>query len=864
MKQKLKYLLVLLVFFLVTAFFQYAPVGSDPMGAYLNGVFPTTVPGEGTVWDVEELFPGQTFDSPVRMLSFPGTDDLLIQTKVGEIWRMSMDGSSRELLLDIKDRVFKLGESGSVGMVLHPEFGNPSAPNKQYVYVFYRTKPNVDPWEENGFNRLSRFTWDPVTETFDPDSEFVLIQQYDRKEWHNGGAMFFDRAGFLYLSLGDEGKGEFREISTQRLDGGFFSGVLRIDVDNNPARSHPIRRQPLPNAPEPVGWGETFSQGYSIPNDNPWQDPEGGVLEEFFAIGLRSPYTMHFDPETQEIWVADVGAATREEVSLLEKGDNLQWPYREGTFEVEDMQKPDSVIGSEKAPFYEPDRKLSVCIIGGGIYRGSLFPELNGKYIYADYVFNNLVTLTNQGSNAEPEDENLLSIAGRPDLPEKAGITGLFFHPNGQILISVKGEDLKNSGKIFFLKRRQEVPEPPAKLSELGVFEDLESLTPIPGIIPYKVNAPLWSDRALKKRWMAIPGDGIPDQAEERISFSANKDWEFPEGTVFIKHFELPMTTEPGGPLRRLETRFFILGENGVGYGLTYKWNEQGTEAYLLGGGATQDFPVYQGEQVAFAQTWDFPSRGQCMNCHTANAHYVLGVKTHQLNGELFYPDIGRSMNQLDYLNQMGLFQRNIGNPDNYLQTYAIGDESVDLETRIRSYLDANCASCHRPGGVDTELDLRYTVPLELQNLINQPTQSLGSDPNRRIVEPGFHASSELWVRDASLDGNQMPPLARNLIDRQYVDLLAEWIDGLEEDAGRVTNFLLYPNPSQGFVTIRVNDDWAPPYSLSIWNSNGQLISRSTENSNSISLDLSEQQTGVYILEVEAGGKKVVKRLMVK
>ena len=94
--------------------------------------------------------------------------------------------------------------------------------------------------------------------------------------------------------------------STQRLDLSLFSGIIRIDVDNDPTRSHPIRRQP--NAIWESEWKSTdfednYSQGYSIPNDNPWLSPDGSHLEEFYAIGVRSPYSTYYDTMEDEIWL---------------------------------------------------------------------------------------------------------------------------------------------------------------------------------------------------------------------------------------------------------------------------------------------------------------------------------------------------------------------------------------------------------------------------------------------------------------------------------------------------------------------------------------------------------------------------------
>jgi uncharacterized repeat protein (TIGR03806 family) len=834
---------------------------SGPIAPYLNGIFPESSPGVSGSWALEDPFPNLGIGSPLRILEFPGSSDLLVLSKLGEVWRVSLENQEKELILDIKDRSFKKGEAGTVGMILHPDFGNPNAPDNQLIFLFYRTKPEPDEFTENGFNRLSKFTWDAQSDSFDPDSEEILIQHYDRSTWHNGGAMFFGPDGFLYLSLGDEGQDQFQSASTQQISGGLFSGIIRIDVDNDPSRSHPIRRQPQANALPPSGWGDTFTQGYSIPNDNPWLSPDSSILEEFYAIGIRSPFSMHYDSISQQIWLSDVGAGKREEISLVNMGDNLQWPYLEGTLEFEGNEKPEPLIGQEKGVYFEYDRSVGACIIGGGIYRGDVFPSLYDKFIFADYIGDKLMAITGTGSGSAIEFETLLSSLGGQGvvLPESPGITGVYFLKDGQILLTITGEDFTIPGKILKLKQNGIIPDPPSNLSELGVFTDLNNLTPVSGIIPYGVNTPLWSDRAIKKRWVAIPNDGEFDSNAERIDFESTKEWSFPEGTVFIKQFDLPITTDPGGETVPLETRFFIIGDQGIGYGLTYKWNDEGTDAVLLRGGSTKDFDITEGGATLYTQTWDYPSRNNCMTCHTENANYVLGMKTHQMNGDLYYPELGRSMNQLEYFNQLGIFRQSIKSPGTYKKSFPIGDGSVDLEVRIRSYLDANCSSCHRVGGVPmVNLDFRFVVPVKLHNSINFSTQSQASDPNRLIIKTGDHASSELWIRDSSIEDNRMPPIGRNLVDEVYVDSLAKWIDNLSEDEHTINELYLYPNPSSGWLTIRISDNWLPPFRIKVYSTDGKILNEQTAQTNSVYLDLTKYPAGTYFMEVSAAGEKQI------
>jgi hypothetical protein len=114
-----------------------------------------------------------------------------------------------------------------------------------------------------------------------------------------------------------------------------------------------------------------------------------------------------------------------------------------------------------------------------------------------------------------------------------------------------------------------------------------------------------------------------------------------------------------------------------------------------------------------------------------------------------------------------------------FLKSGEIDDVTVDLETRVRSYLDANCAHCHRPDGVNGAFDARFSTPLPMQNLILAPGVSVNTPPGKMIVKPRDHLASELWVRDHLLGNTAMPPLAKNLVDTAYIQILTEWINTL-------------------------------------------------------------------------------------
>ncbi|MBK8501661.1 MAG: PQQ-dependent sugar dehydrogenase [Saprospiraceae bacterium] len=154
----------------------------------------------------------------------------------------------------------------------------------------------------------------------------------------------------------------------------------RIDVDRVASRSHPILRQPKDR---PHGLpGGSYSQGYFIPNDNPWVNANASVLEEFFALGFRSPHRASYDPPTGKIWVSDVGEGTWEEINVVNKGDNLQWAFKEGG-DTGPSANPSPLIGNSRGPVYAYDHSIGNSIIGGFVYRGSKFNgALAGKYIW--------------------------------------------------------------------------------------------------------------------------------------------------------------------------------------------------------------------------------------------------------------------------------------------------------------------------------------------------------------------------------------------------------------------------------------------------------------------------------------------------
>lgn len=752
-----------------------------PIGPYLDGALPATVQvGEG--WQAVEAFPNLTFDNAACLSSAPGTNRLFVCEREGRIYSFENNPSTtnKTLFLDLSAVTQVVTDSGLLGIVFHPEYGLSGSTNRGYVYVWYSYSPSpvVSSNEDTpSYNRLSRFRVPDGWSAADPTSELVLINQFDRHTWHNGGGMFFGPDGFLYLTNGDEGGAYDEYGAAQSLTGGLFSGVLRIDVDMDPGTSHPIRRQPLSAVSPPSGWPSSYSSNYFIPDDNPWLDANGDLLEEFYAVGLRSPHRMSFDPPTGRIWVGDVGQHSREEVDLIVKGGNYQWPYMEGTVSGS-KAKPGNLIGFDVPPVHDYPREDGWAVIGGHVYRGAEHAaSLAGQYIFGDNVLSSIWAMSYDGVNP-PDITFLCTMPGTA----YTGLSTFGVDQNGELFMCKMGL----GAKIYKLGQFGPAEDaPPALLSMTGAFTNLASLAPNPALVPFDVNSPLWSDGAAKARWMAVPNDGAPYGADEVVEFTTNGSWSWPVGSVLIKHFELPLSETNPSVIKRLETRFMVHGSNGAWYGLTYKWRNDESDADLLQTSLNETNLVLTSSGVR-SQVWYYPSQQDCVVCHNPNAEEVLGPKTAQLNGDFTYPLSGVTDNQLRSLSHIGMFDTVLMDAEIPLHpsTVALMDTNATLEHRVRSYLDANCAHCHRPNGVQAFFDARFDTALDQQGLINGLVQDSMGISGAKVIVPQSPGQSILYVRDGLVGQNQMPPLARNVIDENYMDVLTEWINSLTEIGG--------------------------------------------------------------------------------
>lgn len=351
----------------------------------------------------------------------------------------------------------------------------------------------------------------------------------------------------------------------------------------------------------------------------------------------------------------------------------------------------------------------------------------------------------------------------------------------------------------------------PALLSLTGVYQDTPNRIPAGGLIPYVPNSPLWSDGAVKTRYMAVPNSGGLATPGQQISFTPKGNWTFPAGTVFLKNFDLVVNaTDDTVPLRRLETRLLVRDINGGVYGITYKWRPDNSDADLLLSSSNETILVTNVTGV-YTQNWFYPSPADCLTCHTPVANYVLGANTRQFNGPETYSATGVTDNQLRTLNRLGLFNPafNEASISNLPSLSSLTNLNASFEERARSYLDSNCSQCHQPGGTGRTFDARYDTSPANQNITNYPAAfSLGVD-NPCVIKAQDVWRSMIYQRINTVDPTiKMPPLARSIIDTNAVAVFAGWINSLPGIPALAPPVL---TPSGGTYFSSVNASLAAP-----------------------------------------------------
>ena len=600
---------------------------------------------------------------------------------------------------------------------------------------------------------------------------------------HNGAGVTFGKDGMMYVTSGDGTSDSDTNVTGQDLTK-MLAKVMRIDVD------HPDD-------------GKT----YSVPKDNPFVTVANAVPETW-AYGLRNPWRITTDSRTGHIWVGNNGQDMWEQVYLVERGANYGWSVFEGghPFYSQRMLGPTPHV----LPTVDHPHSESRSLTGGVVYYGTKLPDLLGAYIYGDYSTGKIWGIQHDGKSIVWHRE----IADTP-----FQISAISLDADGElIVVDHRGEQ---QGGLYHLEPTQVDATPshfPRLLSETGLFQKIADHQVAAGLIPYTINAPFWSDGASKSRFIALPKDGqieIPDQWA----------WQFPEKTVIVKSFALELVAGDPASIKWIETRL-LTKEQGEWVGYSYAWNEEQTEAVLVdASGHDKTFSISESTGVR-SQSWRYPSRTECMVCHTRAAGYLLGLTTVQMNKDHGY-GAGAIANQLDALESMGVLKTNwVTHAQEALRTQMKVDEkskmeieshisklkvndgqrgiqinsmmgkagaenpkladpydaSANLEQRARSFLHSNCAYCHiEAGGGNAKMNLAYYAGIEQMNVVDVvPTHHHFDKSDAKLIASGSVERSVLLHRVGVRGPGQMPQLSTNRIDEKALQMLKEWVEGMK------------------------------------------------------------------------------------
>jgi len=670
-------------------------------------------------------YPQLKLFKPVFVRAEPGSDRLVFVDHAGDwadpgglrVCRDAADVAESVPLLALDRMIY--------GFCFHPKYA-------ENGFIYLLTNGPVK--AENKQNRISRFTMQrDGRRLLAADSELVIL------EWdsngHNGGDLAFGPDGYLYCPTGD-GTSDSDPLQTGQGVNDLLAVMLRLDVDR-------------PTADRP----------YSIPADNPYVDV-AGARPEIWAYGFRNPWRMAYDWQSNQLWVGQNGQDLWEQVYLVRRGENYGWSVQEGSQPFYPLRSrgKEPIVNPAAEHHHSEFRSLT----GGVVYRGSNLAGLDGSFVYGDYSTGRIWSIRHDGrqvtENREIADTTLQ-------------ITGFAQNHAGELLV------VDHGGGIYRLEASpaEETVEFPQRLSATGLFANVSEHRMAAGVLPYSVIAQLWSDGAWKQRWLAVPD-------QEQIEYTSSRGWTFPNGSVLVKSFALEREAGRTDSRHWIETRIMVRHQNEWA-GYSYRWNEQQTDADLVGrGGEDEQYVIRDaaasgGERV---QSWHYPSRAECMVCHSRAANYVLGLCELQMNRSQDYGEY--SGNQLQVLGELGFFKnRPAQSPEQLGKLVDPLDESQETALRVRSYLHANCAGCHvEAGGGNSQFSAEFTAKSEQQKLISvKPVHNSFGLPDAALIQPGRPESSVLLHRVIQRGVGQMPPLASSVRDERAIELLRRWIEGL-------------------------------------------------------------------------------------
>ena len=675
----------------------------------------------------ERVFPRLTLNQGLEMVPIDGR--FFVVERRGMVWSFPIrdDVEKADLVIDLKKLHPK--EVGSAyGLAFHPDWRK-----NGHVFLTYAHGYGV----EDG-TKLSRFKLLPGSPPrLDPASEEIILTW--RGGGHNGANLKFGPDGMLYISTGDASEPSPPDIlNTGQDNSDLLSSILRIDVN-----------------------GTSGGARYRIPKDNPYVNVKN-VKPEIWAFGFRQPWKMSFDAKGR-LWVGEVGWELWEMIHLVKKGGNYGWSAMEASQPI----KPETA--SPLAPISPPvaahPHHEAASITGGYVYRGKRLPKLRGAYIYGDYETGKIWALWHAGQKVTYHEE----IA---DTPHRISTFGQ--DEDGE-LYYIHYEEVATIHRLVPNPRRGKPSAFPRQLSESGLFTNVAKHRLADGVYGYDVIEPMWQDGAVAERFIGLPGKSkveteVVRAPNDKIR-SVTVKW--PANAVLGRTVMLSGGKPSSAPVR-VETQLLHFdGEMWSGY--SYRWNNEGTDAELID--AAGDEVKVPAAGWKGGSRFRIHGRAECVRCHNSWSGYALGFQPEQLAAL----SVDSKTPIREALNAHGLADENFFVRKSPGQLVASrSDQPIDL--RARSWLHANCAHCHRRhGGGAVPLEVNIDQPLAKAALVDvTPTRGQFGIPDGRIVVPGEPDRSVMLYRLAAIGSGHMPIIGARETDTEGVNLLWDWIAGMD------------------------------------------------------------------------------------
>jgi putative heme-binding domain-containing protein len=698
----------------------------------------------------EQVFPKLRFSEGLELATVPGTDRLLVVERRGKIssFPLRSDVDAMDEVLDLLP-LHPILEN-AFGVVLHPRFRA-----TRQIFVCYALRAGL----ADG-TRVSRFTLTSLEPLrADPASEEILLAWVSGG--HNGGSLQFGPEGYLYISAGDAGPAAPPDPAGTGQDvSDIPASILRIDVDH---------REP--------------GKKYRVPPDNPWADrsaPANGaaiaqaaaaVRPELWAYGLRNPWKISFDRANGNLWCGDVGWEMWELVYLITRGANYGWSAYEGSQPVKPQLA--NLLAPITRPVVAHPHSEAASMTGGFVYHGKRLPELQGAYIYGDYVTGKIWALWHDQGGITRHEE----IADTPHAIVTFGEAD-----DGELYY------LHYAGRTTTVHRLIRNPQVtvaaqfPRTLRATGLFADVPRLEPAAGVYPFAISTPMWEDGSAASRWIALRdrtavGTRLkvePDRKARRARPEYTTAW--PNDAVLARTITLgSLALTPADRTKPVETQVLHFdGRDWNAY--AYRWNEAGTDAELVSAGGAEMTLRVASDRNAMGEsrdyTWRFQSRAECLRCHNTRTTGALAFTPEQLR-------------TADGGQLKALIERGIVNADFFRPSRSDGRMSADENAAARALLHTNCAHCHAPhAGGSVSVFLTRDLPLTQMNIVGVPPAQGGfglKEP--KLVAPGDPWNSVLAIRMAKTGSGHMPLIGARDVDVEGLKVIEDWIAGMSSEA---------------------------------------------------------------------------------